>query len=307
VLFRSERIKQAGSLVEPNRLRFDFTYPKSLTAEELSTIESLVNAQIENNLPVSVKEMNYDEAMKTGALAFFDEKYGDKVRVVKVGTDKNDFSIELCGGTHLNNISEIGVLKILSESSVASGVRRIEAITAVTALRFLSERNDSLNKIENLAGTKSQVADKVEQLMSQLKQLQKENEQLKLKVAQSDLKGEKSETKTEKIHDVQCVLEQIHSADAKILRALVDQFRDKLKEKTIVVLASQIDGKVSLCAGLTKDLIGRYDAGKIVKELAPEVGGSGGGRADFAQAGGTNPEGIPVAFSKFRTWLKANP
>jgi alanyl-tRNA synthetase len=302
-----ERIKQAGSLVEPNRLRFDFTYPKSLTAEELSTIESLVNAQIENNLPVSVKEMNYDEAMKTGALAFFDEKYGDKVRVVKVGTDKNDFSIELCGGTHLNNISEIGVLKILSESSVASGVRRIEAITAVTALRFLSERNDSLNKIENLVGTKSQVADKLEQLMSQLKQLQKENEQLKLKVAQFDLKGEKSETKTEKIHDVQCVLEQIHSADAKILRALVDQFRDKLKEKTIVVLASQVDGKVSLCAGLTKDLIGRYDAGKIVKELAPEVGGSGGGRADFAQAGGTNPEGIPAAFSKFRTWLKANP
>lgn len=302
-----ERIKQAGSLVEPNRLRFDFTYPKALTSDELSKIEALVNAQIEKNLPVSVKEMNYDEAMKTGALAFFDEKYGDRVRVVKVGNDNNDFSVELCGGTHLNNISEVGVIKILSESSVASGVRRIEAITGITALRYLSERNESLNTIETLIGTKSQVADKVENLLSQLRQLQKENEQLKLKVAQSDLKGAKTETKTEKIHDIQCVLENIQSADAKILRALVDQFRDKLKEKTIVVLASQVDGKVSLCAGLTKDLLGRYDAAKIVKELAPEVGGSGGGRADFAQAGGTNPDGIPAAFAKFRTWLKANP
>ncbi|MBM4304366.1 MAG: alanine--tRNA ligase, partial [Deltaproteobacteria bacterium] len=117
----------------------------------------------------------------------------------------------------------------------------------------------------------------------------------------------KVETKTEKIHDIQCVLEQIPSGDAKVLRALVDQFRDKLKEKTIVVLASQSDGKVALCVGLTKDLISRYDAGKIVRELAPEVGGSGGGRADFAQAGGTNPNGIPKAFNKFRHWLEANP
>jgi len=302
-----ERIKQAGSLVDSERLRFDFTYPRSLTPEEISIIEETVNSQISKHLAVAIKEMSYDDAIKTGALAFFDEKYGDKVRVVRVGNDKSDFSIELCGGTHLQNISEIGFLKIISESSVASGVRRIEAITSTTALNFLSERSSILNKIEYMLGSKTQVSDKVEILVNQLKQLQKENEQLKIKVAQSDLKGAKAETKTEKIHDIQCVLEHVPSGDPKILRALVDQFRDKLKEKTIVVLASQSDGKVSLCVGLTKDLVSRYDAGRIVKEIAPEVGGSGGGRADFAQAGGTNPAGISAAFSKFRSWLEANP
>ncbi|MFM8316708.1 MAG: alanine--tRNA ligase, partial [Deltaproteobacteria bacterium] len=302
-----ERIKQAGSLVDSNRLRFDFTYPRALTPEELTTVETLVNAQIEKQFPVTVKEMNYDEAIKKGALAFFDEKYGERVRVVRVGDSQGDFSVELCGGTHLQNISDIGVLKILSESSVASGVRRIEAITSNKALHFLSDRSHSLSKIEHFLGSKDQILEKIEGLVSQLKHLQKENEHLKIKVAQADLKGSKNETKTEKIRDIQFVLEQIPSGDAKILRALVDQFRDKLKEKTIVVLASQADGKVSLCVGLTKDLVDRYDAGKIVKELAPEVGGSGGGRADFAQAGGTNPAGIPAAFSKFRSWLEANP
>jgi len=302
-----ERIKQAGSLVDSGRLRFDFTYPKGLTHEEISMIEGLVNSEIEKHLPVNIKEMGYDDAIKTGALAFFDEKYGDKVRVVKVGNDKNDFSVELCGGTHLQNSGDIGILKILSESSVASGVRRIEAITSTTALHFLSDRSNALNRIESLLGAKSQVAEKIEGLVSQLKQLQKENEQLKIKVAQSNIKSAKVETKTEKIHDIQFVLEQIPSGDAKVLRALVDQFRDSLKEKTIVVLASQSEGKVSLCVGVTKDLVGRYDAGKIVKEIAPEVGGSGGGRADFAQAGGTKPEGIKAAFSKFRNWLEANP
>lgn len=302
-----ERVKQAGSLVDANRLRFDFTYPKALTQEELNKIEDLVNFQIEHNLPVTVKEMNYDDAMKAGALAFFDEKYGEKVRLVRVGNDKGDFSVELCGGTHLNQISDIGIIKIISESSVASGVRRIEAITSSKALTLLNERSQSLNEVETLLGSKSQLKEKIEHLVSQVKHLQKENEQLKLKVAQSDLKSTKVETKTEKIHDIQCVLEQIPSGDAKVLRALVDQFRDKLKEKTIVVLASQSEGKVALCVGLTKDLISRYDAGKIVRELAPEVGGSGGGRADFAQAGGTNPNGIPKAFNKFRHWLEANP
>lgn len=302
-----DRIKQAGSLVDPSRLRFDFTYPKALTQQEIQQVESLVNSEIKKNLPVSVQEMKYDEAMKTGALAFFDEKYGEKVRVVKVGNDKEKFSVELCGGTHLNNISEIGIVKILSESSVASGVRRIEAITSGKAIHFLSERSDLLSKIEGLVGTKSHVSEKIEHLLTQLKQLNKDNEQLKLKVAQSNIKGTKTETKTENIHGIQCVLEEVPSGDAKVLRALVDQFRDKLKEKTIVILASQTEGKVALCVGLTKDLVNRYDAGQIVKELAPEVGGSGGGRADFAQAGGTNPAGIEAAFSKFRTWLEAHP
>ncbi len=302
-----ERIKQAGSLVDATHLRFDFTYPKSLTTEELSIIETLVNSQIEKSLPVTTKEMSYDQAISKGALAFFDEKYGDQVRVVQVGQEKNEFSTELCGGTHLQNISEIGIIKIVSESSVASGVRRIEAITSTHALNFLLERGRLLQKVEHLLGTKAGITEKVAHLLTEVKHLQRENEQLKIKVAQSNLKGSKEETKVERLRDIQFVLQQIPSGDPKILRALVDQFRDRLKEKTIIVLATESNGKVSLCVGLTQDLLKRYDAGKIVKELAPEVGGSGGGRSDFAQAGGTNPAGIPAAFNKFRLWLEANP
>ena len=293
--------------MDATHLRFDFTYPKALTTEELSIIETLVNSQIEKSLTVTTKEMSYDQAISKGALAFFDEKYGDQVRVVQVGQEKNEFSTELCGGTHLQNISEIGIIKIVSESSVASGVRRIEAITSTHALNFLLERGRVLQKVEHLLGTKAGITEKVAHLLTEVKHLQRENEQLKIKVAQSNLKASKEETKVERLRDIQFVLQQIPSGDPKILRALVDQFRDRLKEKTIIVLATESHGKVSICVGLTQDLLKRYDAGKIVKELAPEVGGSGGGRSDFAQAGGTNPAGIPAAFNKFRHWLEANP
>jgi alanyl-tRNA synthetase len=301
-----ERVKQAGSLVDPDRLRFDFTYPKALQAEELKKTESRVNEQVFKNSKVTVSEMSYDEAIKKGALAFFDEKYGDQVRVVRVGDETSAFSVELCGGTHLSEISEIGYFKILSESSVASGVRRIEAVTSVKAFEYLSSRELLLCEIESKLGMKESAAvEKVEGLISQVKGLQKENEQLKIKVVQSGKSGKTESPAAVEIKGIKVVSEQVDESDPKILRALVDQFRDKGKEKTLVLLLGTGGGKVSLCVGLTKDLVGKLDAGKIVQLLAPEIGGKGGGRPDFAQAGGNNPAGIPNTVSKLKSWLES--
>lgn len=303
-----DRVKQAGSLVEPKRLRFDFTFPRGLNEEEIRRIETVVNEEIQKSQVVSTKEMPYDEAIQSGALAFFDEKYGDKVRVIRVGGEK-PFSVELCGGTHLNNVNEIGLFKVTSESSVASGVRRIEAITSKEAFAFLNRQFETVKRLEAKLGVTSELVEKkVDELVSSLKSTQKEMESLKLKVAQGAVRGtSQAKSNLETINGIKAVIESVPGADAKILRTLVDQFRDKNKEKTIVVLASDNAGKAALCVGLTKDLLEKFDASKIVKELAPEVGGTGGGRNDFAQAGGTNPAGIPKAFDRFRNWLKDHP
>lgn len=301
-----ERVKQAGSLVDPDRLRFDFTYPKALQPYELKQIEHVVNEQIFKNAKVSVAEMSYDEAIKKGALAFFDEKYGSHVRVVRVGEEGDAFSVELCGGTHLSEISEIGYFKILSESSVASGVRRIEAVTSSKAFEFLNAREGLFSEVESKLGMKESLAvEKIDALLLQVKSLSKENEQLKIKVAQAGKSGKTESLPSVEIKGVKLISEKVDESDPKILRALVDQFRDKGKENTIVLLLGLGDGKVSLCVGLTKDLVGRLDAGKIVQLLAPEIGGKGGGRADFAQAGGNNPAGIPNTFSKLKEWLES--
>lgn len=304
-----DRVKQAGSLVDPDRLRFDFTFPRAVNEQEIRQIEDLVNGEIDKAEAVTVKEMGYDDAIKAGALAFFDEKYGDQVRVVRVGGEK-PFSVELCGGTHLTgSTGEIGLFVILNESSVASGVRRIEAITSKTARNHLFQRDESLTEAEReLGATQTLFQPKIKELMQSNKALLKEIETLKLKIAQGAVRGDAAaKSNLETINGIKAVIESVPSADAKILRTLVDQFRDKNKEKTIVVLASDNAGKASLCVGLTKDLLDRFDASKIVKELAPEVGGTGGGRNDFAQAGGTNPAGIPKAFDRFRSWLKDHP
>lgn len=303
-----ERVKQAGSLVDPHRLRFDFTYPKALQAEELRKIEELVNHQVFLNSKVAISEMAYDEALKKGALAFFDEKYGDKVRVVRVGEESAPFSVELCGGTHLSQIGEIGYFKITSESSVASGVRRIEALTSQGAFDYLSKREQWFSEMESRLGTKEGAAlEKVDNLVSQIKNLTKENEQLRLKALKGPKDSNESAGSTLEIKGIKVVSEQVSESDPKILRALVDQFRDRGKEKTLVLLLGSQDGKAALCVGLTKDLIGKLDAGKIVQLLAPEIGGKGGGRADFAQAGGNDPSGIPNAIKKLKTWLESQP
>jgi alanyl-tRNA synthetase len=306
-----DRVKQAGSLVDPTRLRFDFTYPRAMTTEEITKVENIINERVVEDDEVTVREMGYDDAIKSGALAFFDEKYGDKVRVVRVGGN-NPFSVELCGGTHLSRTSEIGFFKVVSESSVASGVRRIEAITSATAFNFLQERNGMLRSIEEqLAVVGKAVPQKISQLQTQLKSLQKENEDLKLKLVQgggggkspADGGGSLWDRKVV-IKDIQLVRELVPSVNPKILRTLVDQIRDKLKEKTIVCLASHTDGKVSMCVGLTKDLTEKWSASQIIQPLAAEVGGTGGGKADFAQAGGNNPDGFAKAVQALEEWVK---
>jgi alanyl-tRNA synthetase len=302
-----DRVKQAGSLVDPNRLRFDFSYPKAVTAEELERVESFVNEQIRKALPVHSQEMAYDEAVTSGALAFFDEKYGDRVRVVRIG-DTSAVSVELCGGTHLtgSHSGEIGFFKILSESSVASGVRRVEAITSESALRFLLQRHNSLRQLEQSLGT-TDVAAKVSQLQESVQSLQKANEKLQIRLAQGSSGGSGSGNalweKAVTVGALRLVIEQVAGVNPKILRTLVDQVRDKVKTGTVVVLAAENEGKVSVCLGLTSDLVSKYNASQLIQPLAKELGGTGGGKPDFAQAGGTQPEKIGVAFENFKSWL----
>jgi len=250
--------------------------------------------------------MAYDDALKSGALAFFDEKYGDKVRVVRVGLADSPFSVELCGGTHLSSASDIVFFKIQSEASVASGVRRIEAIAADSALHYLLERANLLRELEQKFGT-TEVVKKADQMAAQIKTLSRENEDLKLKVAQSGQGGGGGQALHERavrVGEFSVVTEIVPQANVKILRTLVDQIRDKLKEKTVVLLATTQDGKVSLCLGVTQDLVTRCEAGKLIGPLAKLVEGTGGGRADFAQAGGPRSEGIPEAFEKLKSLLQ---
>jgi alanyl-tRNA synthetase len=252
--------------------------------------------------------MGYDEAVKSGALAFFDEKYGDQVRVIRVGGE-NAVSVELCGGTHLVNshLGEIAFFKILSESSVASGVRRIEAITSEAAIEFLLQRHSQLKSLEQKLGTTDVLA-KVASLQEGFLSLQKTNEKLQLQVAQggggSGGGSGQIWEKKQAIGELQVILEKVPSVNPKVLRTLVDQVREKLKEKTVVVLATESEGKVSLCLGLTADLTSKYNASQMIQPLAKELGGTGGGKPDFAQAGGTQPGRIPEAFAQFKSWLE---
>ncbi len=304
-----DRVKQAGSSVDPEKLRFDFTFPRGMTGEEVTKVEAIINEEVAQDDVVTVKEMPFDEAIKSGALAFFDEKYGDRVRVVRVGDTTKSFSVELCGGTHLNRTSEVGIFKIVSESSVASGVRRIEAITSVAATHYLLNRHHVLAEIETKLNSKGdQLTAKVDALANSLKTLQRENETLKVKVAQGASRGDGGPA----LHDkaitiaskgIKVVVEVVEADNPKILRALVDQIRDKLKEKVIVVLGAIKDGKVSLCVGVSKDLVGQYDSGKLIQPLALALGGTGGGKADFAQAGGSKPEALAETLNQFKKAL----
>ncbi|MCB0404759.1 MAG: alanine--tRNA ligase [Bdellovibrionales bacterium] len=305
------RIQQAGSLVTPQMLRFDFSCPRALTPDELQKVEDSVNTEIRKEDPVSVEEMGIEQATKKGAIAFFEEKYGDVVRVVRVGHEKTPYSIELCGGTHLKHSGEIGIFKIVSESSVASGTRRIVAYTSAAAQKFLFDRSELVDVLaDQLKVAADKISDKVASLFRENKQLRNELDQAKLKLAQSSARGGETQgslwEKKKDLKGLQIVMERVPAVNPKILRSLVDQIKDKLKTKTVVLLASQENDKVFLCVGVSKDLIPDFDASAIVKHIADAVGGSGGGRPDFAQAGGTRPEGIPQAFEKFEAWLAAN-
>jgi alanyl-tRNA synthetase len=287
-----DHVKQAGSLVAPDRLRFDFSHFSQIDPETLDGIEDRVNERIRENVSTGIVEMEAEEAFKSGATALFEEKYGDQVRVVAL----SDFSKELCGGTHVSHTGDIGYFKIVGESSVASGVRRIEALTGEGAVKYAQSLESLLKRTaRRLKDSPEAVPQKVDKLISDYKAVEKEVERLKAKIATLSAGGGEQEAKS--IKGISVVVKQVEVEKAAALRDLADQFKDKIKSG-IVVLGSVSDGKALLIAVVTKDLVDRYNAGKIVKELAAMVGGSGGGRPDMAQAGGTRPENLPQALEK---------
>lgn len=291
-------VQQKGSLVEAQRLRFDFSHFEPLTRPQIEEIEREVNSAIRRNLPVSAEVMAVDEALKAGALALFGEKYGERVRVLRIG----DFSVELCGGTHVARSGDIGLFKILSETGVASGIRRIEAVTGEYALRWVQHADRSLNTLTGLLRCQpEELVEKSEQLLERVRQLERELERFKAKLAAQA--GGDLVSCAQEVDGVKVLAAKLDLADPKALRTMLDQIKNKLG-KAVVVLASVQDGKVVLVSGVDKNLSGRLHAGELVNFVASQVGGRGGGRADFAQAGGTEPERLDHALAKVVDWVK---
>ncbi len=293
-----DHVAQKGSLVNAERLRFDFSHFEPVTPEQIAVIERLVNEQIRLNEPVLAEVMAKEEAMQAGAMALFGEKYGDEVRVLRIG----GFSTELCGGTHVDRAGDIGLFKIIGETGVAAGVRRIEAVTGSAALDWIDSRDKALAIIAGcLKSAPEKAADKVEQLLEKNKQLEKELERLKAKLA-SSAGGELSSQAVE-IEGIKVLAAKIDDSDPKALRDMLDQLRNKLGSSA-VVLATVKDDKVSLIAGVSKDLVSKIKAGDLVNVVATQVGGKGGGRPDMAQAGGNNPAALPEALNSVAQWVR---
>ncbi len=293
-----DHVQQKGSLVDSQRLRFDFSHFEPVSRYQLQAIERLVNSKIRENSMVETRIMSLDDAKASGALALFGEKYADQVRVLRIG----DFSVELCGGTHVKATGDIGLFKITSESGIASGVRRIEAITGESALQWLERAENRLFKISDLVKSgRDEVADKVAQLVEKNRLLEKELGQLKAKlanVAGSDLAGQALD-----IAGLKVLVSAVDGADTKTLRETTDQLKNKLGS-AVVLLATVNGDKVSMVAGVTKDRIDVIKAGELVKFVAMQVGGSGGGRADMAQAGGKDPAALPTALASVEDWVR---
>ena len=287
-----DHVKQAGSLVAPDRLRFDFSHFSQIDPDTLSRIEELVNDRILENVPAQTVEMAADEAFKSGAMALFEEKYGDRVRVVSL----SGFSKELCGGTHVANTGDIGLFKIIGESSVASGVRRIEALTGKAALAHSRQSDRMLQETARLLkDTPEALPQRVTKLIAENKALEKEVERLKFKLTRLSASGTEDDVQT--VNGVKVLAKRVAADSPAALRELADQFKGKMTSG-IVVLGAAAGGKAFLIALVSKDLSQRYHAGHIVKELSAMVGGSGGGRPDMAQAGGTQPENLDQALQK---------
>ena len=286
-----DHAKQAGSLVAPDRLRFDFTHFTAVTPEEQVQIERLVNDEIRRNQQLNVRVMGLEEALKTGAMALFEEKYGDRVRLVEIP----GFSRELCGGTHTHWTGELGVFLIIQETSIAAGVRRIEALAGRHALEYINRHRQVLNHAaEALKAAPSEVAERIEKILAQQRQMEKELEAFKASAA-----GRRSADlfdQTEEIDGVRVLVTQIQADNPKVLREINDKFKEKFT-KGIAVLGAVSGGKVFLLAGVTQELTARLHAGNLIKEIVKEVGGSGGGRPDMAQAGGNEPDKLKDALN----------
>ncbi len=287
-----DHVKQAGSLVAPDRLRFDFTHFSSVSPDDLNRIEKFVNDRIRENIPVDSDEMNAEEAFKTGATALFEEKYGDRVRVVSLG----GFSKEFCGGTHTDRTGDIGLFKITGESSVAAGVRRIEALTGESAVEYVQHAVRMVNEAAGILKEKPEaLAERVKKLVAAQKSLEKEKEQLKARMAMMSADAPGEEYK--EINGIRVLAKKVSIDNPGALRELADNFRDRIKSG-VIVLGAVSGSKALLIAIVTKDLTDRFHAGNIVKEVASVVGGGGGGRPDMAQAGGTKPENLDQAIEK---------
>jgi alanyl-tRNA synthetase len=293
-------VEQKGSLVAADRLRFDFSHTQALSPQELKRVEELVNSAIRGNAPVETRVMALDEAVAAGAMSLFGEKYESDVRVLSIG----DFSMELCGGTHVERAGDIGFFKILSESGVAAGVRRVEAVTGKTAYEWVVHTDQVLRDIAAmLRGSREDVDEKVRELVERSRKLEKEVQQLKSKLATGQ--GGDLTSQAKDVGGIKVLAAQIDGADAKSLRDAVDQLKGKLGS-SVIVLATVQDGKVVLVAGVSADLLSRMRAGEIASAVAAQVGGKGGGRADFAQAGGTQPENLGKALAGVESLIRSH-
>jgi alanyl-tRNA synthetase len=292
-------VQQKGSLVTPERTRFDFSHGQPMTAEEIARVESLVNREIRRNVAVEARRMKYDEAVKAGAMALFGEKYGDEVRVIGMG----DFSTELCGGTHVRRSGDIGFFKVLAESGVAAGVRRMEAVTAEGALAFAQGQERQLADIAGLLkAAPGEVPARLAQVMDNVRSLEKELARLKGRLAASQ--SDDLAAAAIDIRGVKVLAAAMDGADVKALRETVDKLKDRLKSAIIVLASADGPDKVALIAGITGDLTARAKAGDLVGYLAGQVGGKGGGRPDMAQGGGTRPDQIDVALGSVAGWVE---
>jgi alanyl-tRNA synthetase len=291
-------VQQRGSLVDPQRTRFDFSHGEALSEVQLIEIEDLVNAEIRRNVEVSSRVMKYDDAIKAGAMALFGEKYGSEVRVIEM----SDFSTELCGGTHVARTGDIGLFKIVSESGVAAGIRRIEAMTADGALAYVQALGHSLNEAaQALKASPLELNQRIAQTLEYSRALEKELARLKSKLASSQ--GEGLADSAVDVNGVKVLAATVEGADPKTLREALDRAKDKLKS-AVIVLAAADGGKVNLIAGVTSDLTDKVRAGDLVNFVAQQVGGRGGGRADMAQAGGTEPAKLPAALDSVRAYVR---
>jgi alanyl-tRNA synthetase len=291
-------VQQKGSLVDPDKTRFDFAHDKPMTEDEIRLVEKLVNDEIRLNQPVTVRHMSYDDAIKAGAMALFGEKYGDEVRVLGMG----DFSTELCGGTHVTRTGDIGFFKITSEGGVAAGIRRIEGTTGEGALTYVQQVEASVQAAAAVLKTHpAELSQRIGQLSDNLKALEKELARLKSKLAASQ--GEDLVAQALDVKGIKVLAAALEGADVPTLRETMDKLKDKLKTAAIV-LASVEAGKVSLIAGVTPDLTSKLKAGELVNHVAQQVGGKGGGRPDLAQAGGTDPNSLPQALASVSAWAE---
>jgi alanyl-tRNA synthetase len=293
-------VTQKGSLVAPERLRFDFSHFEPVSPIQLDEIERMVNAEVRANVSVETDVTDMDSAVEAGAMALFGEKYGETVRVLSMGA----FSVELCGGTHVDRVGDIGLFKIVSETGIASGIRRIEAVTGAKALEYIGETEKNLNDVARLVkGDRATVEDKVRQLLDRNRRLEKELDQTRARLASGQ--GSDLASQAVEIDGLKVLAARVDGADAKALRDAVDQLKNKL-HSAAVVLGTVDEGAVRLVAGVTKNQTNRVKAGDLVNAVAQQVGGRGGGRPDMAQAGGSNPDALDAALASVEGWVRTH-